>query len=40
MTEEENETKQKQDLLQKQILDKNYDQQLFVNFCLSKKRKW
>ena len=37
MTEEENETKQKQDLLQKEILDKNYDQQLFVNFCLSKK---
>ena len=37
MTEEEKETKQKQDLLQKEILDKNYDQQLFVNFCLSKK---
>ena len=37
MTEEENETKQKQDLLQKEILDKHYDQQLFVNFCLSKK---
>jgi hypothetical protein len=37
MIDEDSEIKQKQDLLQKEILDKHYDQQLFVNFCLSKK---
>ena len=37
MTDEDKEIKSKQELLQKEILDKNYDQQTFINFCLSKK---
>jgi len=35
--EKENDINRKKDLLQNEILDKNYDKTKFVNFCLSKK---
>ena len=28
----------KQNLLQSEIIDKNYDKTAFINFCLSKKK--
>ena len=35
--EKEDEINRKKDLLQKEIVDKNYDKTQFINFCLSKK---
>ena len=37
MEEGEEEIKQKQKLLQEEIIDKNLDKTMFINFCLSKK---
>ena len=34
---EEDEISKKQNLLNMEIVDKNYDQNEFINFCLSKK---
>ena len=35
--ENEDEFQKKQELLQKEIIDKNYDKTAFINFCMSKK---
>ena len=35
--ENEGEFQKKQNLLQKEIIDKNYDKTAFINFCMSKK---
>ena len=35
--ENEDEVQKKQDLLQKEIISKNYDKTAFINFCMSKK---
>ena len=32
------EVQKKQELLQKEIISKNYDKTIFINFCLSKKK--
>ena len=37
MDQGEEEIQQKQQLLQTEIIDKNYDKTSFINFCLSKK---
>ena len=37
MEQNEDEIQQKQQLLQSEIIDKNYDKTSFINFCLSKK---
>ena len=37
---EDSEIQAKQTLLQTEIIEKNYDKTAFINFCLSKKRKW
>ena len=34
----ESEVQKKQELLQKEIISKNYDKTIFINFCLSKKK--
>lgn len=34
----ESEVQKKQQLLQKEIISKNYDKTIFINFCLSKKK--
>ena len=37
MIDEDSQVKAKQELLQNEIINKHYDQQSFINFCLSKK---
>ena len=34
----ESQVQKKQELLQKEIISKNYDKTIFINFCLSKKK--